>query len=400
MPMSAPASRPTSLDPLMALADRCVQCGLCLPTCPTYASDRIEAESPRGRIALARAIASATLIPGVIGERHLDHCLACGNCEAVCPSRVEFGALLVHARTAQRVRRAPDWRQRIVEALVARRYVLNALLATYRVLSPLWPGVSRPLPPPPSPMQAPGRTPVAPARRTWPQVALFTGCVSHTYETHVRASLRVLCDALEVDVVEPVGQACCGALHAHAGDTRTATALAARNHRALGNCDVVLTLATGCHGTVAGALGAVRTQDALTWLAERADSLTFRSHPRRIGVHVPCTQRNVSRSAGAMHALLARIEGVELVRLDVGFGCCGASGTHMLTDRARADRFRSPLLAQARAAHVDAIASANIGCRLHLANGADRPVLHPLELLATTLVPQAALMRPTVDSMP
>ena len=79
-------------DPLLALADRCVQCGLCLPACPTYRLEAIEAESARGRIALARAWALETIVPTPAGERHLDQCLGCRNCETVCPAGVEFGA--------------------------------------------------------------------------------------------------------------------------------------------------------------------------------------------------------------------------------------------------------------------------------------------------------------------
>ena len=88
------AAPPPSTDPLVALADRCVQCGLCLPTCPTYARDRLEAESPRGRIAIARGLALGTIAPTAAADAHLDHCLACRSCEAVCPAGVEYGALL------------------------------------------------------------------------------------------------------------------------------------------------------------------------------------------------------------------------------------------------------------------------------------------------------------------
>ncbi|NUO77237.1 MAG: 4Fe-4S dicluster domain-containing protein, partial [Lysobacter sp.] len=88
------AARPPSADPLVALADRCVQCGLCLPACPTYGHDRLEAESPRGRIAVARAWALGTIEPSAVADTHLDHCLGCRSCEAVCPAGVQYGELL------------------------------------------------------------------------------------------------------------------------------------------------------------------------------------------------------------------------------------------------------------------------------------------------------------------
>src|SRR5690606_38610999 len=118
---------PAGPDPLVALADRCVQCGLCLPACPTYRLDRLEPESPRGRIALARGWALDLVAPDPAGEAHLDQCLGCRSCEAVCPAGVEYGALLVAARVRQRRRRTPGLRLRWLEALAARPGLMAAL---------------------------------------------------------------------------------------------------------------------------------------------------------------------------------------------------------------------------------------------------------------------------------
>src|SRR5438552_4839167 len=105
MPSVPPAAadlpgRPAA-DPLLALADRCVQCGLCLPHCPTYRLDATETESPRGRIAYAKALATGVLAPTELGDLHLDHCLGCRRCEGACPAGVEYGSLLVAAREEQ-----------------------------------------------------------------------------------------------------------------------------------------------------------------------------------------------------------------------------------------------------------------------------------------------------------
>ncbi len=130
---------PAAPDPLLALADVCVQCGLCLPVCPTYQVEAIEAESARGRIAMARALVLGTVAATEAGEDHLDHCLACRNCEEVCPSGVEYGALLVLARERQRARRQPGSTQRALEWLSARPRVLAAMLWCYRLAWPLLP---------------------------------------------------------------------------------------------------------------------------------------------------------------------------------------------------------------------------------------------------------------------
>ena len=105
----------------------------------------------------------------------------------------------------------------------------------------------------------------------------------------------------------------------------------------------------------------------------------------RVALHLPCSQRCVVGSDIALRGLLARVPGLEIVVLDAGFGCCGAAGTQMLTNPARADRFRQPLLAQLAASGATRLLSANIGCRLHLGNGTALPVQHPLELLADCL---------------
>src|SRR6185503_16542613 len=94
-------SRPSGGAALLALADRCVACGLCLPHCPTYRLDATETESPRGRIAYMKALAGQNLAPTPRGDLHLDHCLGCRRCEGVCPAGVEYGALLLAGRAAQ-----------------------------------------------------------------------------------------------------------------------------------------------------------------------------------------------------------------------------------------------------------------------------------------------------------
>jgi glycolate oxidase iron-sulfur subunit len=366
--------------PLLALADRCVQCGLCLPACPTYRLEALESESPRGRIALARAWALGTIAPTPVGEAHLDQCLGCRSCEAVCPAGVEYGALLVQARGQQRARRRPDLRQHLLEWLAARPRMLASAFGLYRRLHPLLPRAWRPLPRPPAPRP----------EAAWKhgRVALFRGCVAGPYEAGLRAAAIRLCAAAGIELAQPGRQGCCGALHAHAGDITAANALATRNRAAFAGADMVLTLASGCHEAVAAALpGTTATRDALEFLAAHAGSLRFRACSERVALHAPCTQRNVVRSVDATRVLLAQVPGLEVVALDAGFGCCGAAGTQMATDPARAAQFRQPLLDQLHASGATRLLSANIGCRLHFANASAIPVQHPIEFLAAHMIP-------------
>lgn len=382
MPPAAPLSRHAKPGSLLALADRCVQCGLCLPACPTYAESRLEAESPRGRIALARAWELRTIQATAAGEAHLDQCLGCRSCEAVCPAGVQYGALLVQARARQRERRPADWRRKAIEALVGRPALLGALLRAYGRVHAWLPAQWRPLPPP---VAAPREQ--STHARTDESVAMFIGCAANAYEAGLRQSVTQCLAMLGVRVESPPGQTCCGSLHAHAGDIESAERLAARNRMAFGSTGTVLTFASGCHEAVAQALdgGATRTVDAIEFLARQLQAhpgrWRWRSRPERIALHVPCTQRNVVRSAGTLRALLASVPGIEIVELGAS-SCCGASGTQMLEDPARAAAFRAPLLRQLQDSGATRLLSANLGCRLHLANGTSVPVQHPLEFLA------------------
>lgn len=378
--MSA-ANRPPVVDPLVELADRCVQCGLCLPACPTYGLDRLEAESPRGRIALMRAWALKTIEPTPLGDAHLDHCLGCGNCEAVCPAGVEYGELLRLARDRQRGRRGSPWRQRVAEALATQPGRFAALLRLYRRVFRWLPASWRPLPLPPTPASTVHAPPSAPLQSD--AVAMFVGCVATTYEAPARAALIHLCGLLGIDAIATPGQTCCGALHAHGGDLQRAGALAATNREAFAGAAAVLTLASGCHETVASTLGDVApVHDALAFIDARADGLQFRAHRERVALHLPCTQRTGSRSIPALRRLLARVPDLEVVELNSGYGCCGAAGTQMLTQPTRADDYRQPLLDQLASSSATRVLSANIGCRLHLGNGTDLPLQHPVEFLA------------------
>jgi glycolate oxidase iron-sulfur subunit len=388
--MPEPARLPAP-DSLVALADQCVQCGLCLPACPTYGLDRLEAESPRGRIALARAWALETIPGTAAGDAHLDHCLGCRRCEVVCPANVQYGALLVQARARQRERRLPGRRQRLLEWLAARPRMLAALLAMYRFGWPLLPAPWRPLPRPPAAVAMPAAD--GAAEET---VAIFTGCIARSYENGVRAAVLRLAAAVGIRARFPAGQSCCGTLHAHAGDSATATVLAGRNQAAFAGSGMVLTLASGCHEAVANALdGIAAAKDALDFIAARADRLRFRETRERVALHLPCTQRNVVRSDAATRALLARVPALEVIVLDAGTpagggGCCGAAGTQMLAEPGRAARYRQPLLDQLAASGATRLLSANIGCRLHFANGTRVPVQHPLEFLAQCLATETA----------
>ncbi|WP_051130480.1 (Fe-S)-binding protein [Arenimonas oryziterrae] len=356
------------------MTDRCVQCGLCLPHCPTYRLDGSEAESPRGRIAYIQAVTTGLIEPSPVGDEHLDHCLGCRRCEAVCPAGVEYGELLTLARVAQRRRRPLPLPDRVHLALLARPGWLEALL---RLQAGLVPDRWRRLPslPPRQPMPATTGTETA---------AIFVGCVADGYESATRAALARLLAGVGVVAVVPEGQTCCGTAARHAGLREDAEALAARNRQAFSGQTRLLTLASGCHEQVQSSLAGIgQIEDALSFLASRAERLAFRTADRRVALHVPCSQRLI-RSDLALRQLLARIPGLDLVELD-DTGCCGAAGLHMLSEPERAAALRAPLLQSLARSGASELLSANIGCRLHLGGASPIPVRHPLDFLAEHL---------------
>lgn len=416
-PMAVPAATspvtPARVEEarLLALTDQCVMCGLCLPYCPTYRVDAIEAESPRGRIALARALALGTLAPTPATLLHLDQCLGCLACQKVCPSLVQYEAILVHTRAALAPARPAPPR----DMDTAFRSVLRnpmRLTALARLGAAMHAGRWLPLLGHLLPRASIWRRlaltqPRVPRARRWPaappnrhpraRVALFRGCVASVYDRDTAAAGTYLLEALGYEVVEPTPACCCGALPRHAGDLANAQAEAARTRNALQatGASVVLVSATGCFGDMRGEVlpgGSPRVADIHAFLAadERFATLRFKPLARRAALHLPCTQVNVVGEVDAIRTLLARIPELTVLTLPQQPRCCGAAGSYYIEHPAIADQLRDEQLDQARTLAPDLMLTTNIGCRLHLGNGlrqrdASIPVLHPLALLAQQL---------------
>jgi glycolate oxidase iron-sulfur subunit len=217
-----------------------------------------------------------------------------------------------------------------------------------------------------------------------------------------RAAARLLA-ALGYAVVCPDDQACCGAMHRHAGLAQAAKRLAARNRRAFGGAglDAVLFSATGCGAVLRedrwwGGEGGPPARDLLAFLvAADWSGLTPRSMPLRVAVHLPCSAHDAGLAPDDAMTLLRRVPGLEPVPLDPGLGCCGAAGTYLLHHAETADALRAGLLDAVAASGADLLVTANTGCAMHLRAGlAERglPVrlAHPVELLAEAYLGESA----------
>jgi glycolate oxidase iron-sulfur subunit len=240
---------------------------------------------------------------------------------------------------------------------------------------------------PPPPHNAPGG-----------EALLFTGCVGAALDGRALRDTAQLLAAAGWRVRIPERQVCCGAVDLHGGRPERARELAKRNLAAFSGAAPIVACASGCGATLLeydrltgapAAEFAARVTDPASLLAEAR--LEFGQPPfRRLALHVPCTQRNVTRTAGATRELLARLPGVEVVEL--AEGCCGAAGEMFLTHPALSDRLLDGLLDALERDLPDALVTSNIGCALHFGaglrrRGLDLPVLHPASLVLRSLAP-------------
>ena len=400
----------SSLDP-------CVHCGFCLPACPTYLATGDESDSPRGRIVLMRALERGELGPGDDAlVQHLDACLGCRGCEPACPSGVGYGRGLEAAREqlfAARglsplgtlvlgvFRREWAWRPLFTLARMLRATGLPRLLAGggrmgfgMGMLAATAPLDAR------SPAARAGdeRVGAGAAHGTRGTVALFRGCVMDTLLGHVHGAARRTLEANGYTVVEAASQACCGALHEHAGDRASAQALALDNVAALADAaDYVVVDSAGC-GALLKDYGRLLKSNAAARLAGKVrdvSELLADAGPRPggplpldVAYDAPCHLQHAQRVQAAPLAVLGAIPGLRLRLLPSSDKCCGSAGIYSVLHPAMArDVLDLKLESFAAADPVPAIvATGNPGCLMQigagvLAAGLPIRVVHPVELL-------------------
>ncbi len=386
---------------LIREADRCVKCGMCLPDCPTYRLAADESESPRGRIALIEGLLNGRLDPDAKTLGHLDSCLGCRRCERLCPSQVRFGHLMDAARVLFPGHAASKRWQRWLQApellrlgAVAAHRVPAALSRPFGRLHHLH-ELARALP-------APGRGPRAgdyptdgPTRG---RIGLFPGCTGAAQQpAALHAAIRLL-NRCGFDVSIPADSGCCGALAAHSGDVSTARRLADTNRAAFpGGLDAVVSIASGCgvHLDTYEPPLAAEQLDICRFLLEHGSLAQTDLSPLKkcVALHTPCSVENVYRGADWAPRLLQLIPDIRVIPIGETGQCCGAAGDHMLRRPERAARLRQALLERLADLEPDLIATSNVGCAMHLAEGlrgqgASVEIVHPIEIVARQLVPE------------
>lgn len=408
---------------------RCVQCGYCLPACPTYRVLEKESASPRGRIALVKAAAEGKIGVAEHLARPIDLCLGCRACETVCPSGVKYGTILEGAKQA--IRAEKQWsplvkgfrrfvfqrlfpypgRLKAVGGLIwlyqksGLRKAARALRITRKL--PFHLGeFERALPDVPPPVSYLGKRPLLqPAGRPKAKVAFFAGCVMDSlfFDTN-RKSVELLA-AAGCQIVIPKMQTCCGALHAHAGEAELAKELAKRNIEAFeaSGADWYVNNAGGC-GAMLAEYGHLLADDP-EW-AERAKQfarksrdisviladlgpLPFRKElPYLITYQDSCHLRNVQKVSAQPRELLRSIPGVRYVELPVADECCGSAGIYSLVEYDASMKVLDRKMEFVKASDAAIVVTSNPGCLLQMRMGIQRAGLenrmkavHLIELL-------------------
>jgi glycolate oxidase iron-sulfur subunit len=341
------------------LLDRCISCGFCLPACPTYALSRDEGSSPRGRITLMRALETGRLAaddPRVREESSF--CLGCRACEPVCPAGVQYGELLEEWRDHQwRGRHRPPLAQALM--MVAERTALLRALGLVR--------------------RHARTAPAAAADGT----SLMLGCFERGLYPALSRTVRRLLPGIAV----PARQGCCGALHAHNGESERGRELARRLGEELPG--VIVTTAGGCAAHLAGVLGRDRVHELSEHLVRTGTapvgSVTVAGRRARVAIQDSCHLRNGLRVFAEPRELIAAV--ADFVAVPKDDSCCGSAGTYSLLRPRDSRRILDPKLDAFEAAGVDYVVAVNPGCLRQLQTGLQRRgsairAVHLADLLA------------------
>ncbi len=404
-------------DPAMAASEavirKCVHCGFCTATCPTYVLLGDELDSPRGRIYLIKDMLENQRDPTADTVKHIDRCLSCLSCMTTCPSGVNYMHLVDHARAYIEARYRRPWRDRFIRSVLAkvlpypRRFRLALILA--RLARP---GASLAeritgMPPisamlalapaqlPPKPSATPSAVSTAKGR-----VALLQGCAEPVLRPEIReASVRII-NRAGYDVVFAGGEGCCGALVHHLGREEAGLEAARRNvdawmgEIANGGLDAIVITASGCGTTIKDYGFMLRNDPAYAEKAQRVAALAkdiseFLAEAEmpagdgrglRIAYHAACSLQHGQKVVDLPKRLLADA-GYDVRTPAEAHLCCGSAGTYNILQPELAGQLGARKVANLETLDADVIATGNIGCATQIGQRAGTPVVHTIELL-------------------
>jgi glycolate oxidase iron-sulfur subunit len=387
----------------------CVQCGQCTFICPTFRLLDDERDGPRGRIFMIHEFLEGK-DPGADIRLHLDRCLTCRSCEASCPQGVRYGRLLDIARELVEKRFPRPLAQRLarraLRAVVSQRRRFTALLRIGQAMRGFLPVALR------------SRIPQRRRAGAWPDRAhartmlVWPGCVQPALAPNVNAAAARVLDRFGIRLIE-ANAGCCGALSFHLAATEEARALMRRNIDACwpqiaDGAEAIVMTTSGCGAHVREYGYLLRDDPQYRDKAKRFSELTKdiaevvtgewqggllpatpatpfeRPRGSRIAIQSPCSLQHGEKLNGVVEKLLRRA-GFTLAPVAYAFMCCGAAGSYSILQPALAEALRARKLETLLACRPEVIATANIGCLIHLAAVSPLPVRHWIELLDEAL---------------
>jgi glycolate oxidase iron-sulfur subunit len=387
-----------------AILRKCVHCGFCTATCPTYQLLGDELDGPRGRIYLMKQVLEGKQATTKT-QTHLDRCLTCRNCETTCPSGVQYGRLVDIGRKIVEEQVPRSLAQRIVRTALKeslpRKWLFTPALKAGQLVRPLLPKVLR------------NKVPARQSAGTWPRtqharkMLLLDGCVQPAMAPNINAATARVLDALGVQLIVAPKAGCCGAIRYHMNDHDGGLNDMRNNVDAWwpqveAGVEAIVMTASGCGVTVKEyghllahdphyAAKAKRiselTKDLSEILPEFESALQkklSRMTGKRVAYHPPCTLQHGQQIRGKVEGVL-RAAGVDVQLCADSHLCCGSAGTYSVLQPELAYQLRDNKLANLQASKPDLIVSANIGCLTHLQSGTETPVRHWIELIDSAL---------------
>ncbi len=395
-----------------AILRKCVHCGFCTATCPTYQLLGDELDGPRGRIYLIKQVLEGAPVTRST-QQHLDRCLTCRNCETTCPSGVQYGHLvdigrnLVEARV-ERPAKEKALRWMLKEGLTSPLF--GPAMKLGQLMRPLLPAALKNK----VPASAGARAHQWPTREHKRKVLMLLGCVQPAMMPNINSATARVLDAAGIQTLVADGAGCCGAIRTHLNDAEGGLADMRRNIDAWwplvqgltsqGRVEAIVMNASGCGVTVKDYGHALAHDSAYADKAKRVSELTrdlsellpdlvgalqgkLRDPTtKRLAFHPPCTLQHGQQLRGGVQTHLNALGfDVSLAASDSHL-CCGSAGTYSVLQPELAYQLRDRKLAALKPLQAQTIISANIGCIQHLQTGTTTPVRHWVEVLDEALV--------------
>ncbi len=387
-----------------AILRKCVHCGFCTATCPTYQLLGDELDGPRGRIYLMKQVLEGKPATAKT-QMHLDRCLTCRNCESTCPSGVQYGRLVDIGRKIVEEQVPRPLSQRIVRTALKetlpRKWLFTPAMKAGQMVRPLLPKVLQ------------NKVPARQSAGAWPttqharKMLLLDGCVQPAMAPNINAATARVLDALGVQLVVAPKAGCCGAIRYHMNDQDGGLDDMRNNVDAWwplieAGVEAIVMTASGCGVTVKEYGHLLAHDEQYAAKARRISALTkdlseimpaFEAElvqklkgriGKRVAYHPPCTLQHGQQIRGKVEGLLRAI-GVDVQLCADSHLCCGSAGTYSVLQPELSYQLRDNKLANLQALKPDVIVSANIGCQTHLQSGTETPVRHWVELIDNAL---------------